>query len=495
MMKRKYLWILFSLVFFAACSDLEDTYSDYAGDGEIRYLGQCTGFTVTPGWEKLNLKWTNSVDPVIANIRVTWELNDELEEVLLPPTTTEYTIEGLVDGSYEVTLCGVDDEGNTSLVSTLYGRPYTSSHEMVQNFSQMVSKHFYVKDRMVLFFSPWSSNIVEAHLTYTKADMSEGRLALDSALVTDNPYYLLEDAIAENLLVSVVRTGILEGDTVELAPVELTRNVVFTNDFKTLLRARFGTEDLTAQQLESINEFDIDYSLNSFEDILYMPNLKRLNLGKNRFLKEQYLSTNQNASVLMEDQERSLFALEVAHELLGTEAYRYNQHFLPNVTLPYLHQEGNPVPEQHTFLPVAEYDCTPADDLGFDSHLEQLFDGNPLTAWEPAQGSTWREHIITVGLDDSPLVHGIQFTQKSFDWMDSDDKAFAPVSVKVQVSEDGAVWENATHLEEITLGNTGGEITLVDFPEAKNVNFIRFTFNDQIYGNNFSTQMAEISIY
>ena len=38
MMKRKYLWILFSLVFFAACSDLEDTYSDYAGDGEIRYL-------------------------------------------------------------------------------------------------------------------------------------------------------------------------------------------------------------------------------------------------------------------------------------------------------------------------------------------------------------------------------------------------------------------------------------------------------------------------
>lgn len=39
-MNKKYLWLLLSIFFVAGCESLEDTYSDYAGDGAIRYLGK-----------------------------------------------------------------------------------------------------------------------------------------------------------------------------------------------------------------------------------------------------------------------------------------------------------------------------------------------------------------------------------------------------------------------------------------------------------------------
>ena len=38
MTAKRYLWILFVFFALAGCDDLEDTYSDYAGDGQIRYL-------------------------------------------------------------------------------------------------------------------------------------------------------------------------------------------------------------------------------------------------------------------------------------------------------------------------------------------------------------------------------------------------------------------------------------------------------------------------
>ena len=42
-----YLGILLALL--AGCNEtLEDTYSDYAGDGKIRYVGKCSEMVVKP---------------------------------------------------------------------------------------------------------------------------------------------------------------------------------------------------------------------------------------------------------------------------------------------------------------------------------------------------------------------------------------------------------------------------------------------------------------
>ena len=61
MRKRKYIINLFAVAaLLVGCGEsLEDTYSDYAGDGKIRYVAKCTEVHATPGWERLLVEWIN----------------------------------------------------------------------------------------------------------------------------------------------------------------------------------------------------------------------------------------------------------------------------------------------------------------------------------------------------------------------------------------------------------------------------------------------------
>lgn len=495
MKAKKYLLVLLSMVAFVACSDLEDTYSEYAGDGQIRYLVQCSDLKVTPGWEELVVTWKNSTDPVIAKIKVTWTAEGKTEEVLLEPSATEYVIKGLTSNTYEVSVCGVDKDGNTALPQTNTGRPYSEEHEVVQNFPQLVVKHFFVKDRLVLFFSDWVSELKTVSLHYTKADGTPATLVLDSALVTDHPYYLLEDAI-KNEAVTLERKGVLSGVEIDLPTKELVNERVFSSEFRALFRAKFGVDDPTEEQLQSLEVLEIDYSLNSLEDILYLPNLKELHLGKNRYLKAEYLASNENASVLYEEEERSIFAIEKAYEIFGLEVWRYNKHFLPDYAASdFFHPMSNPEPEDVTCLSSDRWDisCTPTDETGI-VHLEYLFDGNEATVWETALSTTWREHVITIDMVEEQMLNGLRFVQQSFNSF-SNDRLIAPVMVKIEISMDGREWQHATYLEENTLGNTGGEVTIIRFPNPQQALFIRFTFNDQASGNNFGVAAAEIRLF
>ena len=186
---KKYIILLLTVLSMVSCESLEDTYKDYAGDGPIRYLGKCSELTVQPGWNRLIVSWTNSADPVIDKIKITWSKDGIVKEELLDKETDTYNIQDLEDGNYEVTVCSVDKEGNTSLKSTVYGRPYTAIHEMVQSFTQIVSSHYFIQNRLVLFFQGWEENVTDAYLTYTKADGSTGNLDLNKQLV-NKLYYL-----------------------------------------------------------------------------------------------------------------------------------------------------------------------------------------------------------------------------------------------------------------------------------------------------------------
>ena len=56
----KYILMLINvLILISACENetLEDTYREYAGDGEIRYIGKCSDVSVRPGWKKMIVKW------------------------------------------------------------------------------------------------------------------------------------------------------------------------------------------------------------------------------------------------------------------------------------------------------------------------------------------------------------------------------------------------------------------------------------------------------
>ena len=177
--------ILTVALLMAGCGEsLEDTYKDYSGDGtSIRYTGRCRNISVTGGWQRIVVNWTNNVDPIIKNVKIVWKFEDEADSVYLPAGTTEYSIdhigsEPLGDRSFEITLCSVSAQGIESLSDIVYGRPYTYTHEEVQAFNRLVSSAYKIHDRVVLTFLPWQEGISEAHLTYTKSDGSQGRLEL-----------------------------------------------------------------------------------------------------------------------------------------------------------------------------------------------------------------------------------------------------------------------------------------------------------------------------
>ena len=125
---KNYLFILFAVCLAIGCEDLEDTYSDYAGDGAIRYLGSAENLSIHPGWKRLLVKWTNSVDPAIDHIKLQWNLNGVTKDTILARDVTECNLKNLKDGNYEISIFGVDKNGATSLAQPLYGRPYTEEH-------------------------------------------------------------------------------------------------------------------------------------------------------------------------------------------------------------------------------------------------------------------------------------------------------------------------------------------------------------------------------
>ena len=126
-MRRNILYWVAAVLLLTACNEsLEDTYSDFAGDGKIRYVAKCTEVHATPGWERLMVDWINGTDATIDN-----ELTN------------------LEDGTYRFDVCAVDAAGNESLVETTYGRPYTREHEIMLAFTRGVTRSYFLKNKMI----------------------------------------------------------------------------------------------------------------------------------------------------------------------------------------------------------------------------------------------------------------------------------------------------------------------------------------------------------
>ena len=163
---KRYLCFFASLFILGGCESLEDTYKDYAGEGTIRYLGKCDNLSVTPGWQRLIVTWTNHVDPAIDKIKVSWTLDGVTRDSLLEKGSTECNIRNLENATYEVAVRSVDKDGNCSLPVLDSKRPYTLEHESILSFTRMFNKYFYVKNRLAIVFSEWQSDVETASLNY-----------------------------------------------------------------------------------------------------------------------------------------------------------------------------------------------------------------------------------------------------------------------------------------------------------------------------------------
>ena len=496
--------ILTVALLMAGCGEsLEDTYKDYSGDGtSIRYTGRCRNISVTGGWQRIVVNWTNNVDPIIKNVKIVWKFEDEADSVYLPAGTTEYSIdhigsEPLGDRSFEITLCSVSAQGIVSLSDIVYGRPYTYTHEEVQAFNRLVSSAYKIHDRVVLTFLPWQEGISEAHLTYTKSDGSQGRLELTPEQVAQD-YYMLEDHVDNSKPIVVYRTAKLETcvDEIEFQPFEFDDSRVFNSDFIEDLRRQFGFDEIPDGWVEQQKVLYLDAkSYNSFIDLLNFPNLKKIVLGSRRYFPESEVDDEEYAQNVVMDADGSNFALQVMHELNGLTVERYNKHYPQLEVTDFFTEMGQPKEPVKKLIDLTgkTFTVDPEDEMGYNSHLDRLTDGDYSTFWQPRSTSEAYQYQLSLDLGEVKTVRGVKIVQRN--WENEQEQMVAPKSCRILVSENGAEWYYATYLENYPLGAANGEMNYIDFPFAFPARFVMLMVPSGFYFTLNFTSLAEISLY
>ncbi len=496
---KKYITLLFAVLAMVSCESLEDTYKDFAGDGEIRYIGKCTDLTIQSGWNRLQVNWTNSPDPIIKNIKITWIKDGVVEEKLLDRETSEYDITGLEDGNYEVTVCSVDKDGNTSLKSTIYGRPYTYDHEMVQAFTRVVSKHIFFQNRLFLFFLGWEDNVAEAYFTYTKEDGTEGRLDLTPEIV-NQLNYLLPDAIDATQPVMFYRKGNIAGcnDIIVFEPIELEDNKTYNSDFKQEMIRQYGyVSGIPEDWANTVEELELDRSFSNFTDLLNFPNLKKLVLGKNRYILGEMASDTERSQSKVYDADASNFVLEKLQALNGLKVERYNQHYSELDTKKIIITEkGETTLPDYTYLDLTKLKFTSnPEDKGYNSHLEYLTDNNTNSNWEPSAMSESTTYDLDLDLGAEKTLKGLKLVQSYFDELYIEKRAKSPNIVRIYLSTDNNTWECATYLEELEIGNSTGETNIIPFAGEKSARYVRVRVITPFFVSAYEITLAEIGLY
>lgn len=509
MRKRRYIINLFvAAVLLVACSEsLEDTYSDYAGDGKIRYVAKCTEVHATPGWERLKLEWINGTDATVDKIKVVWSCEDLQDTILLPNTATSYELKDLENGTYRFDICAVDMAGNESLKETTYGRPYTREHEIMLAFTRGVVKPYFLKNKLIFFSDQWNENIEEIKLQYKNTSGKTKFYTFDKA--TSYSAFITIDDVSMNPTdtVYVLRKGRLEDcpDLIEFDPLPLSRTKSFSSGFVNAIERRYGYSTKTKEQeaefltfTEGVEELEFDYDIETFEDVLYCPNLKKLIFGKNRYVTSMAVDGDHARLTSLE---RSTQVLNKAHErdVLGLTIDYYGEWNTPYFEdgLPYMDYIGAPVlplmdiikPEAfRTYSDGYKISCSPSDIYG-DLLLSNLLDDDYKTAWEPSGKETPRTYNMQMELLEETEISGIKIAQKLYDPSKFDTRTpnFMPSQITIQVSRNGSVWENVTYFETNELGLGTGEITLLKFPEgSRRIKYIKFSLRDRTdaVGNN-----------
>lgn len=504
MIMKKYIWVILILFCFVRCESLEDTYSDYAGDGPQRYLGMCTNMSVAPGWEKLLVSWDNAVDPVVKNIKITWTYDGISHDTLLPKEKTSCVISRLKDANYEIKIVSVDDKGNFSFENQAFGRPYTMTHEAVIAFPRIISKHFFVgekENRLVLFFNTWDKNIHEAKLSYTSVDGTSKSLDLKAPVVQQ--YYLLPDEIDPTKKVRIERSGYIDEceELITFEPIELTTEKSFTSDTKLLLRRKYGQgEKINDEFVENQEELEIDYSLNSFEDILYFSKLKKLYLGKNRFLHDgSTVKTNATSEVF--DKKKSLFALQLACKLLDLEIVCYNNHYITSADIQQwqltVTPMGSSIVPDRNFYSSNEWSIESSVEEDNVSNLGYIIDNNVQSFWQAPNATAARLHELKIDMKELKTVSGLRIHQKFVSTPYDQTISLLPDMMVMEVSEDGIVWSEAPDSGDYTLGNSEGEITDIVFSVPVNARYVKLIFSDYVYnyGTSYSMTLSEVRVF
>lgn len=481
---------LLAFIFFAGCEDLEDTYDDYVGDGPIRYLTKCTDVSVASGWERLTVSWKNQLDPKRNGVWIHCQSGVYTLDTIVPADSTSCDIRNLPDAQYNITVAAVSESGDTSLVESGTGRPYTYNHEAVMGYTRGITKYIFVKDRLVLFLITEQDGMLDFTLNYTDKDGNAQSHQLEFMSWMENTE-ILNDVDADKPIV-LTRKGLLEGCTDTITFPEYTLDPELVNmavDFENRLKERYGEFDRM-----TMTELELDYNLSSIEDILYFPNLETLKLGSNRYYDgEPY---DNPVSELTEDEYGDkawevLYAFKDINPDFTVLNYGGEEYGLWSDYYVVENEDKATLPDNLELLdPTGFVVKEGADTLA--NRGAALFDDNPSTSWESLASQSQQTHNLDIDMQETKTVKGLKIVQTN---ATTNSSNYKPSTISVYVSTDGRNWTQPFHVEVNTLGLGSGEAKLLDFATEQNVRYIRLTVRDVYYGTSYSCILGDVIPY
>ncbi|MCI6828905.1 MAG: discoidin domain-containing protein [Prevotella sp.] len=489
-MKKIMLLTIATLSLLTACESMEDTYKEYAGDGPIRYPGRCTDVTVSPGWECLRVAWTLSNDPAVKNIVVTCASENDTLVTELEPTATSCQIDNLEDINYVVKVQSKADDGSMSLAEGVTERPYSYEHEAVKAFTLGFSRAYLGNGHLLLMMSIWDEGIERFWLTYTKLDGTEGSTELTKEMSGQKMVDI--DNINTSKPIVLNRIATLQGcpDVINFQPVDITRSVVFSSDFKKNMNERYGLNNNAQTQFaDDMKELEIDFDLMTMQDLLNFTNLKKVILGKNHYF---YGSNFKPATVEYGDE--SKWVMEKMHDIYGTTFEIYgNSYFDESLVADYI------VRKPYSSLP--EIDCLSTQgwtisnvvDDPQNDYLVNLLDNDPNTVW-----SSWpstegvRTMEITIDMKSEKEVNGVKIMQSP----NTETSNFQPSSIKVMYStEQSGNWNDLSYVEDNTLGNTLGETTIIKAANKVKARYLKLVVSELVYKGQVKVSLADVCVF
>ena len=542
-MKRNlYYWIgLLAILFTVSCEDLDETYDEFAGDGRIRYLGKCSDVEVQPGWQRVRVSWKNNIDAAVKYTKITWKAESDDEPFVQLVERPEVVggmdlmdtiyLENLQDAVYTITVSNISADSTESLVETQYARPYTENHEDLNSFTRGIINFYRLDgDKMAVLLDEDNENLKEMTLTYWGSDNQLHEWDIKEHMTDSVPVMPgMEDMLGYSMRRAMQLLPDENGISIDFAkPLVIKRignlpecidEITFKDDtlsldeqilsvtFTRWLEKEYGPDWRSKDVLNKIETVEFDYDMSTMQDLFYLPNLKKVILGKNRFMWEGH--TDENLSATSNDY-NSLMTLQfLKNTRNGFTVERYNAQYFHEVCtsemvagmslLDVLQMAGeldydllSNKNDNLSLMPV----ITPLDasdwvvtcsDTTYNGNKKYgaglLLDDDPTTYFEPGQDLASTVYEVKIDMKKAQTLHGFKVSQPQREPANEDDLAvelgYLLGSLQIEVSEDGYVWLPATYEEGgTTIGDALGEITFIKVPEeyqSRQVRYIRLT--------------------
>lgn len=490
-MKRiSILWIIFSLMLFAACDSIEDTYKEFTGDGPIRYPGKCTNISVTPGWECLRVNWNISNDPDIKHILVTCISETDTLKKELDASATNCIIDQLGNQNYVIKVQSEASDGSLSLSDNYTERPYTYEHEAVKGFTRGYSKAYVAKGHLLMIMNTWDEGIERYAISYTKLDGNEEEVELTQADFSKK--YLDLGGIDTTKPITLNRRAKLAGcpDDIDFEPIIFSNIVVFDSDVRKNLQERYGlSNDAQESYAETAEYIELDHDLMSMEDLLFFSHLKKVVLGKNH-----YFDGSHFAYPSLETIETSEWALERLHEIYGTQVELYGDSYFPASWNPtFVKRISASQLPSIAYLPTTGWIISNSVDDSENGKLVNLLDNNAGTAWTSWPSSDGvRTMVLTIDMKKEQQINGVKIVQSA----NTENQNYFPNKVKVEYTNnpDGQ-WTDLTYVEDNTLGTAVGEATLLKAAKQTKARYLRVSVSEQSYRGQVKVSLGDIAVY